>query len=138
MAHTEKLKFYDEAEVIRKEAALLKEQGVDIIIALTHCGLDEDYKIAKAAAPYVDIIVGGHSHTFMYTETEAQSAPGPDIPEDNYPAIVEANGHRVLIVQAASYAKYVGNLTVWFDDNGDVKSWEGAPVFLDSDVAQGK
>lgn len=137
MAHTEKLKFVEESEVIRREAALLNEQGVDIIIALTHCGLDEDYRIARAAAPYVDIIVGGHSHTFMYTETEEQSAPGPDIPEDNYPAIVESNGHRVLIVQAASYAKYVGNLTVWFDENGNVAEWEGAPVFLDTHIVPG-
>lgn len=138
VAKTEKLIFLNEIESIRKEAIILKEQGIDIIIALTHCGLERDYKIAKETAPYVDVIVGGHTHTFMYSLNETHPAPGPDAPKDRYPAVVEENGHRVLIVQASSYAKYVGNLTVWFDENGNVDSWDGAPVFLGSDVEQGR
>lgn len=62
----------------------------------------------------------------------------PDTPEDQYPAIVaHDNGHRVLIVQAAAYAKYVGDLTVYFNDDGEVVYWIGQPVFLDSNVKQG-
>lgn len=120
---------------MRAEAAKLKKQGVDIIIVLSHCGLDVDYKIARYAGPDVDVIVGGHSHTFMYT---GENVPGPDEPRDNYPVVVtHEDGHRVLIVQASAYIKYVGDLTVYFDDDGRVVSWEGAPIFLDSDVEQG-
>jgi 5'-nucleotidase len=39
---------------------------VDIIIALSHAGLDVDREVA-AAVKDVDVIVGGHSHSFLYT-----------------------------------------------------------------------
>ena len=71
----------------------MKGQGVDIIIVISHCGLDVDYIIAKNAGPDVDVIVGGHSHTFMFT---GDLPPGPDRPRDEYPAVVtHADGHKV-------------------------------------------
>lgn len=79
IAHTEGLRFHNEVETIRKESKLLKDLGVDIIIVLSHCGLQEDYAIAREAAPYVDVIVGGHSHSFMYTMRDGEIAPGPDV-----------------------------------------------------------
>jgi 5'-nucleotidase len=66
ISSTEDLEFLDEIESVNKEAKKLKEQGADIIIALSHGGLDVDREVA-AAAPDVDIIVGGHSHSFLYT-----------------------------------------------------------------------
>lgn len=132
------MRFTDESKAVREEAAILKSQGVDIIIVLSHCGLDVDYIIAKNAGPDVDVIVGGHSHTFMYTTEDGQPAPGPDTPQDKYPAVVtHDDGHRVLIVQASAYLKYVGDITVYFDKAGRVVSWEGAPIFLDTSVVQG-
>lgn len=68
----------DEAETVRIEADKLHTQGVDIIIVLSHSGLDVDEQIAYNAGPYVDIIVGGHSHTFLYT---GNNPPGPDRPQ---------------------------------------------------------
>lgn len=136
-ANTENLRFINESLAIRREAAALKEQGVDIIIVLSHCGLDVDYTIAKESGPYVDVIVGGHSHTFMYTVRDGETAPGPDSVGDQYPAVVEHDdGHRVLIVQASAYLKYVGDITVYFDKKGRVVSWDGAPIFLDTDIVQ--
>lgn len=66
ISSTEKLKFLDEIETVKEEAANLKGQGVDIIIALSHAGLDVDRAVA-AAVPDIDVIVGGHSHSFLYT-----------------------------------------------------------------------
>lgn len=83
------------------------------------------------------MIVGGHSHTFMYTVNEGGKAPRPDIPTDLYPAVVETNGHKVLIVQASAYMKYVGNLTVYFDTNGNVAEWHGNPIYLDANITPG-
>lgn len=57
----------DEVETVRIEAKKLKDRGIDIIIVLSHCGLDVDYEIARNAGDHVDVIVGGHTHTFMYT-----------------------------------------------------------------------
>lgn len=116
----------------------MKEHGVDIIIVLSHCGLDVDYQIAKQTAPLIDVIVGGHSHTFMYTVKNGETPPGPDVARDKYPAVVESeDGHKVLIVQASAFMKYVGDLIVYFDQDGRVVTWEGNPVFLDTNIEQG-
>lgn len=53
---------------MNEEARRLKSQGVDIIIVLSHCGLDVD-RIMAAKCPLIDLVVGGHSHTFLYTGT---------------------------------------------------------------------
>jgi 5'-nucleotidase len=66
LASTEKLKFLDEVETVNDEARRLKAKGVDIIVVLSHCGLDVDRRMA-AECPLIDVIVGGHSHSFLYT-----------------------------------------------------------------------
>lgn len=66
IASTEKLKFLDEVESVNAEAQRLQEKGVDIIIVLSHCGLDVD-RVMAADCPLIDVIVGGHSHTLLYT-----------------------------------------------------------------------
>lgn len=125
-----KLKFLDEIEHVTREAAKLKTRGADIIIGLSHSGLDVDHEVA-AAVPDLDIIVGGHSHSFLFTG----KPPSTDLPVDNYPVIVEQSGGRkVLIVQAYAFSKYVGNITVWFDHKGEYVRWEGRPILLDNTV----
>ncbi|GBC91935.1 Trifunctional nucleotide phosphoesterase protein YfkN [bacterium HR15] len=47
--------------VAREWATRLRPQ-VDLLIALTHLGIDQDRKLA-AACPEFDLIIGGHSHT---------------------------------------------------------------------------
>ncbi|KAG5347126.1 APY Apyrase, partial [Acromyrmex charruanus] len=111
----------------------LKETGVNIIIVLSHCGLDVD-RIMAAKCPLIDVIVGGHSHTFLYSG----SPPFIDTPQDEYPVVVTQNetDRTVLIVQAAAYTKYLGNLTVWFDDQGEVVDWDGNPILLDQSIEE--
>lgn len=130
-----KLKFLNESKAIKIEADKLKSQSVDIIIVLSHCGLDIDYIIAKNLGSDIDVIVGGHSHSHMYNVTTDRPNLGPDVPVDTYPAVVETeNGHKTLIVQASAYTKFVGDLTVYFDKNGNVANWEGNPIYLDSNI----
>lgn len=57
-------------KTVNDEAQRLKEKGIDIIIVLSHCGLNVD-KIMAAKCPLIDVIVGGHSHTFLYTGVKA-------------------------------------------------------------------
>ncbi len=61
--------FEDEIEAVNREAKRLKEQGVEIIIAAGHAGYNEVDLQMAAQVQDVDIIVGGHSHTFLYTPT---------------------------------------------------------------------
>ncbi|XP_068155442.1 apyrase isoform X2 [Drosophila tropicalis] len=133
LANTGKLIFRNESDAIKEEAQLLKAQGANIIIVISHCGYDVDQVIAANAGEWIDVIVGSHSHTFLYTG----EAPGPERPAGDYPTeVIHSSGHRVLIVQASAYARYVGNITVYFDDNGDVLDYEGAPLYMGVDVPE--
>lgn len=129
------MRFYDETETVRAEAAKLKAEGVNIIIVLSHSGLDVDEEIAANCGPDVDVIVGGHTHTFLFT---GSNAPGPDKPRGDYPTIVtQESGHKVYVVQASAYTKYLGDITFFFDDAGEILSYEGAPIYLDQSVRPG-
>ena len=82
--------------------------GVNIIIALGHSGYNVDQDIAKNCKD-IDIVVGGHSHTFLYTG----APPSKDIPDGNYPTVVtRSSGRQVPVLQAYAYTKYLGKLDV--------------------------
>jgi 2',3'-cyclic-nucleotide 2'-phosphodiesterase (5'-nucleotidase family) len=66
MSSPENIQFSDEIPSVRAEAAKLKSQGVQIIILLSHSGYGVDLVIADQI-PDLDIIVGSHSHSFLYT-----------------------------------------------------------------------
>ena len=55
----------EDAEIVNKWADYLRnEKKCDMVIVLSHMGYDEDLDIVKDIRG-VDIIVGGHSHTFV-------------------------------------------------------------------------
>ena len=54
--------FIDETEAAREAVEQLKEQDVDLIVGITHLGVDPDRQLARNVDG-IDIIVGGHSHT---------------------------------------------------------------------------
>jgi 2',3'-cyclic-nucleotide 2'-phosphodiesterase (5'-nucleotidase family) len=55
------LAFSDAVATARRLVAELRPQA-DLIVALTHLGVEEDEKLATAV-PGIDVIVGGHTHT---------------------------------------------------------------------------
>ncbi|KAG5672735.1 hypothetical protein PVAND_002836 [Polypedilum vanderplanki] len=126
------LKILDEIESVKQEAARLKrEDDVDIIIVLSHCGLVIDREMAQSGDE-IDIIVGGHSHSLLYT---GDNVPGPDVPADKYPIEYKhESGHKTIIVQASAYTKYLGDLTVYFDENGEIETYEGNTIFLETSI----
>lgn len=65
IASVGRLKIEDEVSTVNAEAKSLRAQGADILIGLSHAGFSEDKRIGKSID--VDVIVGGHSHTFLYT-----------------------------------------------------------------------
>jgi 5'-nucleotidase len=120
------LRFGDEIAALRAAVAELEAQGVTMIVALTHVGLDRDREIAAQVAG-LDAVVGGHSHTLMGT-MEGAAAP--------YPLMVAGpDGTQVPVVQAYAYGKYLGELRLTFDDAGRVTSAGGAPVLIDAAFA---
>ena len=104
----------------------LKKQNVNKIIALTHVGYPRDLA-AIAKIPDVDVVVGGHTNTFLSNTSD--KAEGP------YPTLVDnPGGYKVPVVQAGAYSKYLGNLKVVFDDAGIVKASSGEPILIDSSI----
>jgi 5'-nucleotidase / UDP-sugar diphosphatase len=100
----------------------LTEEGVNIIILVTHIGLDADREVA-AGVTGVDVIVGGHSHSLLGNAYVASVA--------EYPVIVEnANAEPVYIVQAGEYNTYLGRLDVSFDAEGVVTAAAGDAILL--------
>ncbi len=114
--------FTEEAESLAADVAALEAEGVTKIIALTHMGVTKDMAVAESVAG-LDAVVGGHSHTLFSNTDEDGMA---------YPTMV--NG--VPVVQAYAYSKYVGHLTLVFDDAGNVTSATGDTILLDASVAE--
>jgi 5'-nucleotidase len=120
--------FTDIEPAVFEAVAILEEQGIDKIIAVSHAGYGKDQEVA-AAVDGIDVIVGGHTHTYLSNTDE--DAAGP------YPTVVNSpSGDPVLIVSAASFGKYLGRLDVTFDENGVATSWEGEPILLDASVPE--
>lgn len=130
IAKTGKLKFSNEASAVRDEAEKLNALGVNKIIVISHCGLNVDREIARDGGPHIDLIVGGHSHSLLYTGNPPLDNPAADYPVE----VIQNGGHRVLIVQASAYTKYVGDIILHFDANGVVQSYEGNPIFLENKI----
>ncbi|KAG5672731.1 hypothetical protein PVAND_002832 [Polypedilum vanderplanki] len=139
VANTDNLKFTNEIDAIRNESTKLRQiDGVNIIIVLSHCGLVRDKEIALETGDFVDVIVGGHSHTFLYTSKDTRY-PGPDQAVGPYPIVVTPKSGRdrkVLIVQASAFTKYVGDLRVYFNQAGHVRFYDGNPIFLSNNIKQ--
>ncbi|EDW85882.2 uncharacterized protein Dwil_GK22904 [Drosophila willistoni] len=127
-----KLVFSKEIEAINNEARRLVSLGVNIIIALGHSGYAIDQQIAKKC-PEVDVVVGGHSQTFLYTG----EPPDKEIPTGHYPTIVaKPNGINVPVVQAFAYTKYMGKIDLEFDEQGKLLHFSGSPILLNKKVAE--
>ena len=93
----------------------LEAQGIRHIIVLTHLGLKRDRALARAVSG-VDVIVGGHSHSYL----------GRNSPEGPYPIVEHApDGAPVLVVTAGRAARWLGDLTVVFDAAGVPRRWSG-------------
>jgi 5'-nucleotidase len=114
--------FTDEVESLQADIAALEAEGVTKVIGLTHVGVMRDMEIA-AAVEGLDAIVGGHSHTLFSNSAEGAMA---------YPTMVG----DVPVVSAYAYGKYLGHLTLTFDDAGVLVSATGDTILLDNSVAE--
>ena len=55
------IEFEDYLATAKSEVVALKNEGADVIVALTHLGLSEDRKLALEVSG-IDLILGGHEH----------------------------------------------------------------------------
>jgi len=112
-------KYNDPIETAQDMSRVLKEeQKCDLVICLSHIGYyyknspDRvcDLALAKATKD-IDLIVGGHTHTFL---------PKPTVEKNSV-------GKNVLINQVGAYGLYLGKIDFYFEPGKDVKA-EGASI----------
>jgi 5'-nucleotidase len=102
-------------DFIKKAVNELKEKGANLIVFLSHMGYDNDIELAEQLNGLVDVIVGAHTHTVLEQPVEKAG---------------------VIIVQAGSHGKYVGELKLEIDlSEGRIVEFEGAltEISMDSD-----
>jgi 2',3'-cyclic-nucleotide 2'-phosphodiesterase (5'-nucleotidase family) len=94
--------------LIRELAALLKQDGADMVVLLSHMGLPADREMAAVLQDDVIAIIGGHSHDLL--------------PEG------ERIG-RVLVAQAGKYAEHLGRIEIaWSGDEWVTTRASAIPV----------
>ncbi|MBF0360403.1 MAG: bifunctional metallophosphatase/5'-nucleotidase [Oligoflexia bacterium] len=89
------LKFSDPVEELKNYDLLKESSKANMMIGLTHIGAESDYKLAAETKNY-DVIIGGHSHTLIKKETIINNS---------------------LVAQAGDYLKYLGKITVIFEND---------------------
>lgn len=91
-------------DTANKCAQELREQGCDIVICLSHLGYQmpneacDDERLA-AATKGIDLILGGHSHTYFKEPTK----------------LINAEGKEVIMQQMNKNGRYLGYATLTFE-----------------------
>lgn len=115
--------FTDPSQAVQGEVDKLTAEGVNKIIVLSHSGYVVDQQVA-ANTTGVDVIVGGHSNTYLSNTS--------DRAEGAYPTMVGGTA----IVSAYAYGKFLGELNVTFNDAGEIVSATGEPIIMDAAVTE--
>ncbi len=102
----------DAAKEVGKICNAYNGLDIDLTVLLTHIGFEEDKKLATILDPSlgIDIIVGGHSHTFI-----------------DEPAVV----NDILIVQAGTGTDQIGRFDLVVDTQNDCISsykWQAVAI----------
>ena len=103
-------KYLDPVEIATDMSRILKEdKKCDLVICLSHLGHSyksdkiSDVKLA-AATENIDLIIGGHTHTFL------------DKPEVH----TNKSGKKVLINQVGCYGLYLGRIDFYLDRENNI------------------
>ncbi|MBY0413737.1 MAG: bifunctional metallophosphatase/5'-nucleotidase [Bdellovibrionales bacterium] len=107
----------DPIETAQTYDTILKTRKNDFIIALTHIGVFKDIKLAEKTFN-IDLVVGGHSHTTLFTPVFAENKAGRKIP----------------IVQAGQHTEFLGRIVLDLQKGKPLKilSYELIPVVVEA------
>lgn len=92
---------------IQEDVNLIKQNGVNKIILLSHLGVDFDKNIAQKVND-LDVILGGHTHTLFKEAKEGENL------------FYSPKGEPVLIVQSGKDGEYIGVPDLKFDEFGQI------------------
>lgn len=91
------LRILDVDSVLAIQIAELKKNRVDLIILVSHMGIQHDTAVAQRFRE-INVIIGGHDHIPLFTPVRK---------------------NRAVIVQAGSYGRWIGKLDLVVDIAGD-------------------
>jgi 5'-nucleotidase len=113
--------YLDPIETAQDMTTILKiEKSCDLVICLSHLGYHyknapnrvSDLILAKATK-HIDLIIGGHTHTFL---------PKPTIEKNS-------ENNNVIVNQVGAYGLYLGRIDFYFRPGRDVSS-EGTTILV--------
>ncbi|MBF8151417.1 metallophosphatase [Winogradskyella sp. F6397] len=113
--------YHDPIEIAQDMSRILKEeQSCDLVICLSHIGYYyknnpdkvSDINVARATKD-IDLIIGGHTHTFL---------PKPTIEKNSI-------GKNVLVNQVGCFGLYLGKVDFYFESGKGVSA-EGASIIV--------
>ncbi|MDG1393491.1 MAG: metallophosphatase [Flavobacteriaceae bacterium] len=114
--------YLDPIEIAQDMSRILKEdEQCNLIICISHLGYAyknepnkiSDLKLAKATKN-IDLIIGGHTHTFL----------------DKPTVETNADGKKVLVNQVGCYGLYVGKIDFYFDEHSKQTSFDEGPLIV--------
>ncbi len=82
---------------VRREADRLRARGADVVVLLSHAGINHDRGLSWSLRGKVDLIVGGHTHDLLTEGDRGQGLP---------------------IVQAGAFAEHLGRVRLEVDEDG--------------------
>ena len=107
-------KYLDPIDIATDQARILKEEkGCDLVICMSHLGYSyksdtvSDVSLA-AATSNIDVIIGGHTHTFL------------EKPE----LILNKEGNNVVVNQVGCYGMYLGRIDLYLNET-DINNQAG-------------
>lgn len=112
--------FLPSKEIAINTVKYLNEQGVNIIILLSHLGYDKDLQLAEAVEG-ITLIIGGHTHVLQGDFTNVGLAES-----DSYAQKI----NDTLVVQAGCHSQAIGHLTLTFDESGNRVNYDGRNYLL--------
>jgi 5'-nucleotidase/UDP-sugar diphosphatase len=108
----------DAASEVGKICNAYKNEDIDLTVLMTHIGFEEDKKLAALLDPEwgVDMIIGGHSHTFLEQPAEV---------------------NNILIAQAGVGTDQIGRFDIVVDDDtNSIVEWKWQLLPVDNNLAE--
>ena len=85
------MKFHSPTTVINKTAEMLRNDlKCDMVICLSHLGIQKELELAENSKN-IDLIIGGHSHTFMSKPSVRNNLDGKEV------LVFQTNGRGVFV-----------------------------------------
>jgi 2',3'-cyclic-nucleotide 2'-phosphodiesterase (5'-nucleotidase family) len=82
---------------VHREARALRDAGADVVVVLSHAGINHDRGLSWSVRGLVDVIVGGHTHDLLTEGDRSQGVP---------------------IAQAGWKAEHLGRIVLEVDEGG--------------------